>query len=152
MEIKIESRVKYIMSNVFGVPENEINTESSPNTIETWDSMKQIDLVISLEEEFEIELSNEQIVKVLDYKSLLEVIKEEIVEELELMKIKSEHIAKIIEINATTRACNAPKNRGKLNFLIKFPINIICKLQKKAQSITKLSPSRTIAFEKSLKR
>jgi|APSaa5957512535_1039671.scaffolds.fasta_scaffold688882_1 acyl carrier protein len=78
MEIKIESRVKYIMSNVFGVPENEINTESSPNTIETWDSMKQIDLVISLEEEFEIELSNEQIVKVLDYKSLLEVIKEEI--------------------------------------------------------------------------
>ena len=59
---------------------------------------------------------------------------------------------KIIEKNATTKACSAPKNKGKSKFLIKFPINIMCKLQNKAQSITRLSPNRIVASEKSLKR
>jgi hypothetical protein len=40
MDIKIESRLKNIMSNVLGVPEDRINKVFSPNTIETWDSMK----------------------------------------------------------------------------------------------------------------
>ena len=40
----------------------------------------------------------------------------------------------------------------KLKTLIKFPINIICKLQKKAQSITRLSPSLIVALDKSLKK
>ena len=78
--MEIESRVKNILSNILGVSEDEINKDSSPNTIETWDSMKQIDLVISLEEEFDIELSNEQIIRVLGYKSLVEVLKESISE------------------------------------------------------------------------
>jgi len=44
----------------------------------------------------------------------------------------------------------APKNKGKLKFLIKLPINIICKAQKKAHNITNESPSLTVASEKSL--
>jgi len=78
--MEIESRVKNILSNILGVSEDEINKDSSPNTIETWDSMKQIDLVISLEEEFEIEFFNEQIIQIVDYKSLVEVLKESISE------------------------------------------------------------------------
>ena len=78
--MEIESRVKNILSNILGVSEDEINKDSSPNTIETWDSMKQIDMVISLEEEFEIEFSNEQIIQIVDYKSLVEVLKESISE------------------------------------------------------------------------
>ena len=66
--------------------------------------------------------------------------------------IVSKNNAKIIEINETTNACNAPKNRGKLKILIKLPINIMCKLQNRAQSITRLSPNLTVASEKSLKR
>ena len=64
----------------------------------------------------------------------------------------SKFIAKINEMTETIKACRAPKNKGKLKTLIKFPINIICKLQKRAHSITKLSPNLTVAFEKSLKR
>ena len=64
--------------------------------------------------------------------------------------IVSKSSAKIIEKNETPKACRAPKNKGKLKFLIKFPINIICKLQKRAHNITKLSPNLTVAFEKLL--
>ena len=78
--MEIESRVKNILSSILGVSEDEINKDSSPNTIETWDSMKQIDLVISLEEEFEIEFFNEQIIQIVDCKSLVEVLKESISE------------------------------------------------------------------------
>ena len=78
--MEIESRVKNIMSNVLGVSEDEINEESSPSNIEAWASLKQMDLVISLEEEFEIEFSNEQIIQIVDYKSLVEVLKESISE------------------------------------------------------------------------
>lgn len=66
--------------------------------------------------------------------------------------IVSNEKAKIVEKNETIKACRAPKNKGKSKFLIKYPINIICKLQKKAQRITKPSPNRTEAFEKSLKK
>ena len=78
--MEIESRVKNIMSNVLGVSEDEINEESSPSNIEALASLKQMDLVISLEEEFEIEFSNEQIIQIVDYKSLVEVLKESISE------------------------------------------------------------------------
>ena len=62
----------------------------------------------------------------------------------------SKNIAKINENKATTRACNEPKNNGKLKYLIKFPINIICKAQKIAHNITRPSPNLIVASEKSL--
>ena len=59
-------------------------------------------------------------------------------------------LAKINEKKETIKACSAPKNKGKLKFLIKFPINIMCKAQKRAHKITKPSPNLIAASEKSL--
>ena len=42
------------------------------------------------------------------------------------------------------------KNNGKSKDLAKFPIKIICKAQKSAHNITKLSPNLIVASEKSL--
>jgi len=64
------------MANVFGISPGKINEDSSPETVKSWDSLKQMNLVIVLEEEFDIELSDEQVIRILDYKSLLEVLKE----------------------------------------------------------------------------
>jgi acyl carrier protein len=74
----MENRVKNVMATVFGISSDEVNDDSSPNTIPSWDSLKQMNLVILLEEEFDIEFSDEQVIRILNYKSLLEVIKEEI--------------------------------------------------------------------------
>jgi len=72
----MEQKIKSVMASVLSISPDEINEESSPNTIPSWDSLKQMNLITVLEEEFDMELSDEQVIRILDYKSLLEVLKE----------------------------------------------------------------------------
>ena len=60
---------------VFEVPTEQINDESSPDTIESWDSLKHMNLVVALEEEFETEFSNDEIVEMMNYLLIIEVLK-----------------------------------------------------------------------------
>ncbi len=63
------------MAVVFEVPTEQINDESSPDTIESWDSLKHMNLVVALEEEFETEFSNDEIVEMMNYLLIIEVLK-----------------------------------------------------------------------------
>ena len=51
----MEERIKKVFSNVFNLDIETINNESSPDNIESWDSLKHMNLILALEEEFEIE-------------------------------------------------------------------------------------------------
>ena len=44
---------------MFGIPVEEIDDDSSPDTILAWDSMAHINLILSLESEFDLSLSLE---------------------------------------------------------------------------------------------
>ncbi len=67
MSNKIEDRVKNVMSAVFGIRPEEINKESSLDTIESWDSLNHMNLIISLEEEFNIRFEESEIETVVSY-------------------------------------------------------------------------------------
>ena len=67
MENKVEDRIKSIMSTVFEIPEEQIKDNSSPDTIESWDSLKHMNLIIALEEEFEVELTDNEIYEMMNY-------------------------------------------------------------------------------------
>ena len=54
-------QVKSIASDIFGVPTDKITAESSPETIENWDSMQHLNLVLAVEEKFGVQLSPEDI-------------------------------------------------------------------------------------------
>ncbi len=54
-------QVRSIASDIFGVPADKITAESSPETIETWDSMQHLNLVLAIEEEFAVQLEPEDI-------------------------------------------------------------------------------------------
>jgi acyl carrier protein len=45
-------QVRGIASDVFGVPADTITAESSPKSIESWDSMQHLNLVLAIEERF----------------------------------------------------------------------------------------------------
>jgi len=75
----MENKIKKVMSAVFDMPVEEINNESSPDTIESWDSLKHMNLVVALEEEFEIEFTLEQIIEMVNY-SLIKIIINNLIE------------------------------------------------------------------------
>ena len=59
-----------IISKVFSVPISEINDESSPETIESWDSFNGLILVDELESNFNIKFSVSEIVDVKNVKDI----------------------------------------------------------------------------------
>jgi acyl carrier protein len=75
MDNKIEDRIKCVMSAVLEISADEINDESSPNSIESWDSLKYINLIVALEEEFEIEFTDNEISEMINFSLIKEIIK-----------------------------------------------------------------------------
>ena len=64
----MEDKIKEVFSNIFGTPLNEINGQSSPDTIENWDSINHMKLITALEEEFNVEFTDEQILEMQNVK------------------------------------------------------------------------------------
>ena len=54
-------QVRNIASDIFGIPATKITPESSPETIENWDSMQHLNLVLAVEEKFGVQLEPEDI-------------------------------------------------------------------------------------------
>jgi acyl carrier protein len=54
-------RVRSVASDIFGVPVDKITAESSPQTIDNWDSMQHLNLVLAIEEKFGVQLDPEDI-------------------------------------------------------------------------------------------
>ena len=54
-------QVRSVASDIFGIPADRITAESSPETIENWDSMQHLNLVLAIEEKFGVQLDPEDI-------------------------------------------------------------------------------------------
>jgi len=78
MEDKLEARIKNVMSAIFDIPTNQIEDDASSDTIESWDSLKHMNLIVGLEEEFDIEFNDEDIGSLLNLK-LIKLFVEEMV-------------------------------------------------------------------------
>lgn len=74
----MESRLKQVFSNVFLININEITDETSQKSLESWDSIGHLNLITSIEEEFEILFTEEQIIKMLNYNFVYIITKEAI--------------------------------------------------------------------------
>ncbi|MBA3660207.1 MAG: acyl carrier protein [Gammaproteobacteria bacterium] len=72
----LEVRVKKILSQLFNVSENEINDETSSDTVSKWDSLTHMNLIVALEDEFKISFTDEQMIEMLNYPLILLTVKE----------------------------------------------------------------------------
>lgn len=72
----MEDRVKEIMGAVFEVDPSTINDSTSPDTIENWDSIRHMSLVVALEEEFGVQFDDDQIADMQSYKLVLLTLQE----------------------------------------------------------------------------
>lgn len=76
MDKKIANRIKNVMSAVFEVPVDNISNISSSDTIESWDSLKHMNLIIALEEEFNIIIPDNEVGNLLTFGLILYTINE----------------------------------------------------------------------------
>ena len=72
----MEDRIKNVMSAVFEVSVDKIKDNASPDTIVSWDSLKHMNLIIALEEEFNVEFSDSETVELLSYKLISIILKD----------------------------------------------------------------------------
>jgi len=70
----VEVRIKQVMSDVFNIDINSINDTSSPDNIENWDSLKHMNLIIALEEEFGIIFDDQEIVDSMNYALIVNIL------------------------------------------------------------------------------
>jgi len=54
-------RVVRAVSQIMGVAEQQVTDTSSADSLDTWDSLRHMNLMLALEEEFGIKFSDEQI-------------------------------------------------------------------------------------------
>ncbi len=66
-------KIKEVMSAVFEIPIESISDDSSYDNIENWDSLRHLNLILALEEEFEVSIPDEEVGNLVNYK-LIELI------------------------------------------------------------------------------
>jgi len=74
----VEDRIYRVVSDVMGVPVTDISDESSPDTIEAWESLSHINLVLALESEFGISLAPEDVLEMLSVGLIKTILSEKV--------------------------------------------------------------------------
>lgn len=71
-----ENKLKETLARIFTVDVSMITDNASPDTVENWDSLRHMSLVLALEEDFGVEFTDDQVVEILSYK-LIKIILQE---------------------------------------------------------------------------
>jgi len=71
----MQEKLKEIMSNIFDIPKEKINDSTSMKSVDKWDSLSHINLILSIEENFQIEISEDEMSQMTSYKTIKEILK-----------------------------------------------------------------------------
>jgi acyl carrier protein len=74
-----EEALKQVMATVLGVAADSISAETSMDNVKSWDSIKHMNLVLALEEEFSVSIPDEDAANITSY-ALIKVVLNELLE------------------------------------------------------------------------
>jgi acyl carrier protein len=69
----LHARICKVASDVFGVPLSTLTPSSSPDDVEQWDSLTHLTLAVALESEFQVSLTDDDVMEMQSL-SLIEAI------------------------------------------------------------------------------
>jgi acyl carrier protein len=72
------TKIKQVMSLVFEVPLESIADDASSDNIENWDSLRHLNLILALEDEFGVSIPDEEVGNLVNYR-LIEITINELV-------------------------------------------------------------------------
>ena len=70
----MNERVANTIAEVMSVPADQINEDSSPDTIENWDSLQHMNLILAMEEEFDVKFTDDEIASMVSAKVIAETV------------------------------------------------------------------------------
>jgi acyl carrier protein len=71
-----EFKLKEVLNKIFKIEISSINDETSVDTVDIWDSLKHLNLVIALEEAFNITFTEEESVEIMSYPLIKAILNE----------------------------------------------------------------------------
>ena len=71
----IESRTRVVMGKVLQIPPQSISVDASRETLAAWDSLKHMNLILALEDEFGVEFNDQEIAGINSLNLLLETLR-----------------------------------------------------------------------------
>lgn len=72
----MEEKLKNVLADVFKIDAQSIDENTSVDNVEKWESLTHLNLVLALEDSFNITFSEEQTVEILNY-SLIKLVLQE---------------------------------------------------------------------------
>jgi acyl carrier protein len=70
----IKQQVKEVMANVFEMNIKDIHNDASQKTVSTWDSLTHLNLIVELEEKFNVDFEPEEIGEMISLDKIVEAI------------------------------------------------------------------------------
>jgi acyl carrier protein len=70
----MKDRINKVLADVLMVDVELVNEDTSPLNLPQWDSLKQMNIIVALEEEFDIRLSDEDVVEMLNVKLIYAIL------------------------------------------------------------------------------
>ena len=70
------AELRQIMADVFECPLDRITPDTTPDTLEAWDSLRLLDLILAIEQEAAIEISPERLDEMMSVPAILQIVNE----------------------------------------------------------------------------
>ena len=74
----IGAKLEILFKNTFNIKDEDIN-KASQNNLKNWDSVNHMNLILAIEKEFDITLDNNDVIKLSDFKSCFQLIKNKLI-------------------------------------------------------------------------
>ena len=72
-----ERKLKQVIASVLGVPAETIDESTTADTVEDWGSLAQLNLILAIEEEFDVEIPDEEAADLTSYPLIKLVVAEQ---------------------------------------------------------------------------
>ena len=74
----IGDKLETLFKNTFNINDEDIS-KATQNNLKNWDSVNHMNLILAIEKEFDITLDNNDVIKLSDFKSCFQLIKNKLV-------------------------------------------------------------------------
>ena len=74
----VRNKIETLFKNTFNIKDEDIS-KASQNNLKNWDSINHMNLILAIEKEFDITLDNNDVIKLSDFRSCFQLIKNKLV-------------------------------------------------------------------------